>query len=156
MQRPEPWRRVTGERFNSLSQTLADLPATSQERQYARAKLLFPFLTLGFSMFWIVSGLVGFWQSQSASQIVSAQFGQPLALFSVLAGSVLDLLVGLGLLVRKTFRPACLAAIALSAFYLITGSIITPLLWVDPLGPFVKVIPVIALAAILYAIGEER
>ena len=47
-------------------------------------------------------------------------------------------------------------AIVLSLGYLAAGTVVTPELWADPLGPFVKVLPAIALAGLLAAMAEER
>ena len=70
--------------------------------------------------------------------------------------SLIDILVGVGLCVRRSFVPACLAAIALCFAYLLAGTILTPTLWADPLGPFVKVAPAAALSLALIAMAEER
>jgi len=43
-----------------------------------------------------------------------------------------------------------------SAAYLAGGTILTPGLWLDPLGPFVKVLPSMVLAGVAIAILEER
>lgn len=153
---PEPWRRDTGFALKSLAETLADLPSTLQERLFARIKLVFPLLLLMLSLFWIVSGVIGFWQYDAAVSVADEALGQSLASISVLAGSAIDILIGAGLLVNRTFRQACFASIAVSLLYLAAGSIVTPDLWLDPLGPFVKVIPAIGLALVLAAAGEER
>lgn len=153
---PEPWRRATGETFNGLPETLADLPSTRQERLFARTQLVFPVLVVAFALFWIVSGLIGLARIEGAAAVISARVGEPLATSFVYVGSILDLLIGCALLVRRTFRPGCLAAIALSLGYLAAGTLITPHLWADPLGPFVKVVPVIGLALVLATMAEER
>ena len=43
-----------------------------------------------------------------------------------------------------------------SVLYLAAGSVLTPWLWADPLGVFVKVLPAIGLALLLAAMAEER
>jgi hypothetical protein len=88
--------------------------------------------------------------------VISGALGEPLASLSVYAGSALDVVVGLGLLVQRTFRAGCLAAAAVSLGYLAAASIVVPGLWADPLGPLVKVLPVVALALVLAAMAEER
>lgn len=153
---PEPWRRATGETFKPLAETLAGLPSTRQERFFARAQLVFPLAVVTFSLFWIGSGLIGLWRHDAAASVISGALGQPLASFSVYAGSALDVVVGLGLLVQRTFRAGCLAAAAVSLGYLVAASIVVPDLWADPLGPLVKVLPVVALALVLAAMAEER
>ncbi len=153
---PEPWRRATGETLESLPEVLAALPSTLQERLFARARLLFPLLAVAFSLFWIASGLIGLFGRDAAAALISGPLGETAATVFVVAGSALDMAIGVGLLFRRSFRPACLAAAALSAGYLIAGTFVTPALWADPLGPFVKVIPVIMLALVLAALAEER
>lgn len=153
---PEPWRRATGETFKPLAENLAGLPSTRQERFFARAQLAFPLAVVTFALFWIVSGLIGFWRHDAAASVISGALGEPLASLSVYAGSALDVVVGLGLLVQRTFRAGCLAAAAVSLGYLAAASIVVPGLWADPLGPLVKVLPVVALALVLAAMAEER
>ena len=152
----DPWRRATGRIFKTLRETLRDLPSTRQERNFARTQLVFPVLVVTYAAFWIASGLIGLWQIDSATMIVSKALGEAGARWSVLAGSLADILVGIGLCFRRTFVPACQAAIAVCAFYLLAGSVFTPSLWADPLGPFVKVLPAVALSIALIAMAEER
>jgi uncharacterized protein YbjT (DUF2867 family) len=153
---PEPWRRSTGHTFKSLGETLREMPSTRQERIFARTQLVFPVLVVIYAGFWIASGLVGLWQSENAAMIVSGVIGETGARWSVLGGSVADILVGVGLCFRRSFVAACVAAIAVCVVYLLAGSILTPNLWADPLGPFVKIIPVAALSMALIAMAEER
>jgi Na+/proline symporter len=69
---------------------------------------------------------------------------------------VADLLIGWGLLWRKWTRRAAWASIVVAAGYLAAGTWLTPELWADPLGPFVKVLPAMALALAVAALVEER
>ncbi|TIN19534.1 MAG: nucleoside-diphosphate sugar epimerase, partial [Mesorhizobium sp.] len=48
------------------------------------------------------------------------------------------------------------AGIALSLFYLVVGTFLRPDLWNEPLGPFLKVLPIIVLHFVALAILEER
>lgn len=153
---PEPWKRVTGEAVKALPETLRGLASTRQERQFARAQLVFPLLLFTFAAFWIVSGVIGLVRHEAAVSVVSERLGHSLASVSVYTGSILDLLVGFGLVIHKTFRASCLAAVIVSVGYLAVGTVVTPELWADPLGPFVKVFPAIALALMLAAMAEER
>lgn len=153
---PAPWRRVTGEEFKSLAETLKGMPATRQERVFARVQLVFPVLVVLFAVFWIASGIVGIWQFERAANLVSDQLGATAAGLSVFAGAIVDIAVGAGLLMRRTFVPACFAAVLVSVAYLVLGSLLTPGLWADPLGPLIKILPVIGVALALIATAEER
>lgn len=153
---PAPWEKATGRMVRSLSKTLAALPATPQERLYARLKLLFPFAVVLLAGFWIVSGIIGFISHRAATSLVEQQLGTELASALVYLGSVLDIVIGIGILFRKSFVWACLAAVGLSLSYLAIGSFVTPHIWADPMGSFVKVIPGIGLALMLASMGDER
>lgn len=65
-------------------------------------------------------------------------------------------MIGLGIALRRTTRAALYAAIAVSIFYIIAGTAITPWLWYDPLGPLVKIAPILVLTFIALAILEDR
>ena len=153
---PEPWRAATGRPLKSLDETLRALPSTAQERIYARAQLAFPLLLFTLSAFWIVSGAIGAWQLDAAAAVLAGSLAEPTARAAVLVGSALDIAIGLAVLVRRLVRPACWAAVLVAVSYLIGGTILTPQLWADPLGPLVKVFPAIALALAVAALAEDR
>ena len=150
------WPALTGQTVRTLDQSLRDLPSTLQERLHARAMFLFPGLLLTLSLFWIASGVIGLLRQDEALAVIDgtlpASVGKPI----VLAGGVMDILIGLALLFRPAVRFACLAAVLLSLAYLAGSALVAPQLWADPLGPMVKVFPAIALAVIVAALSEER
>jgi uncharacterized protein YbjT (DUF2867 family) len=151
---PAPWRNVVGHRLRSLDETLASLPAAVQERSFARAQLVFPFLVLSLAIFWIASGLITLWRVDTAAANLE-KFG-PAAHGVALAGAAIDVAIGLGLLFRPWTRLSALAAIAVCLVYAVAGTIAAPHLWLDPLGPFVKILPAAALALAVAALAQER
>lgn len=153
---PEPWRKATGETLRSLDDTLRDLPATRQERSFARIELIFPVLVAVFALFWIVSGVIGLIEREAAARIVEGALGPMPARAAVIAGSLADIAIGAFMLRRKTFRSACTAAALLSFGYFVLGTLITPQLWSDPLGPLLKIAPIIGCALMLASYAEER
>lgn len=150
------WEGVRGRPLSSLRETLAAIPATLQERIYARAALLFPALVLTLSAFWIASGVIGFWRADAAACTLNAIVEPETAMLLVLGGAALDVLVGVGVLIRGFTRMAALASIGVSLAYLAAGTWLTPHLWADPLGPFVKVFPAMALGLSVAALAEKR
>jgi hypothetical protein len=46
--------------------------------------------------------------------------------------------------------------IAVSLIYLTSVSVFTPLLWLDPLGPLIKVIPTMVLALLAHSLLVNR
>jgi hypothetical protein len=75
---------------------------------------------------------------------------------SVVAGALADIIIGIGIALRPFARAALYAALALSLFYAVAGTILVPRLWADPLGPMLKIWPVIALNLVALAILDER
>ena len=152
----KPWRGAGGFRLTPLEGTLRALPSTMQERVFGRAQLVFPFLLLTLAGFWLASGVIGIWQREEAEAVIAARVGADMAQWFVAAGIVLDLAVGWGLLWRRWVRRAAWGSILVSLGYLAAGTWVTPELWADPLGPFVKVFPAMALALAVAALVEER
>lgn len=150
------WEAASERRLKSLDETLAALPATAQERLYARAQLVLPILILTLSAFWIASGVIGFFQRAAAARVLDGALAPEQAMLFVLGGAVADLAIGIGLLLRPFTRVAALGAIAVSIAYLIGATLLAPHLWADPLGPLVKIFPSMALALGLAALTSER
>lgn len=150
------WERVRGQPLKTLDETLRDLPSTLQERVSARATLVFPVLVQTLAGFWLASGLIGFWRADYAARVLDGVVMPSAAMTLVLGGGVLDVVIGVGLLVRKVTRSAALVSIAVSLAYLASGTVLTPHLWADPLGPLVKIFPAMALALAVAALAEER
>lgn len=151
------WRRLTGIEPRPLSAALARRPASVQERWFARLYLLKPVAIGTFALFWLLTGLVslgpGF--ALAVSYMERAGAG-PLSAPGVVAGGVADLIVAAGIAWRSTARLALLAALFLSIFYIVAGTIFLPDLWRDPLGPMIKVWPILALNLVCLAILDER
>lgn len=139
----------------TFDESLSRRPATRQDRLFARTQLLLPLIVIGLAAFWIASGVIGLWRLDDA---VAAQAGATGLLAGPVAigGAAADIALGLMLLWRPFARAACFGMIALTTLYLAIGSWLTPQLWVDPLGPFVKTIPAAVLALVCATLLEER
>ena len=57
---------------------------------------------------------------------------------------------------RRTSRTALYAGILISVFYAVIGTWLVPRLWIDPLGPMLKIWPVLMLNAVALAMLEDR
>ena len=152
-----PLRKIRGSGLASLDQLLEAMPASMQERWFARLSLLMPVMVATLSAFWIVSGAIGALDiERSAGTIPPGALPHGMSVALVAAGAALDICLGISVLYRPLARLACLAMVGTSTLYLAAGSILTPALWLDPLGPFVKVLPAIVLALATLALLEER
>jgi hypothetical protein len=71
-------------------------------------------------------------------------------------GAVANILIGIGIAFRKTARIALYGALLLCVIYFITSTILMSWLWLDPLGPMLKIVPIIVLNLIARAILSDR
>jgi uncharacterized protein YbjT (DUF2867 family) len=152
------WRAATGIEPRSLSAALAAEPASVQERWFSKLYFLKPLAIFTFALFWILTGIVslgpGYDHAEWLMQIAGA--GPVLSPLSVIAGGVIDIVIGLAILWRLTTRLALYAAIGLSLFYIAAGTALLPELWADPLGPMMKIWPILAFNFLCLAILDER
>ncbi len=151
------WNEISDHKLQPLEATLAAMPAHVQERWFARLWLLKPLVFGVLSLFWLVSGIVGFIRQEAAAGILVSHGLMPvLALGMVLAGSVADIAVGAAVLVRAWARLALMGMIAITLAYLGVATVLAPDLWLDPLGAMVKAVPALCLALVALAILDER
>lgn len=149
--------RAAGGEITPLPEVLSGIPMGSAHRLQARISLLMPMVLAGLSLFWILSGVIGVVSlSQAAQVLLDVGWSPLLAKTSVLFWAMVDIAIGLAVLWRRYAARACLAMIVVSLVYLISASLLTPVLWLDPLGPLVKVIPAMLAALLLRVMLEER
>ncbi|MGJ3230641.1 MAG: SDR family oxidoreductase [Oceanicaulis sp.] len=143
--------------LKGLEATLDQLGGIKQERFYARALPLRVLVTLTLAGFWIASGVIGLVRLDAAAGLLTeAGLADAAARAFVLAGSLADIALGLGVLVRRTHALALWGMIALTLGYLGAASLVVPGLWLDPLGPLVKTVPAMTLALVALALREPR
>ena len=153
---PAPWRGVTGRDLKPLAHTLSDMPATAQERLYARAQLALPIVMLTLAAFWFASGLIGYAHVAAATTVLSGAIPYEAARTFVIGGSLLDMLLGVAVLFRRWSKAALIGMLVMTAGYVGASIVFTPHLWGDPMGPMVKAIPAAVLAFVALALLEER
>jgi hypothetical protein len=82
-------------------------------------------------------------------------FGWPAAAI-VVAGAVCDIAVGLAIGWRRTVRSGVIAAFIVTVVYAVIGTVLVPRLWSDPMGPMLKVLPILALHLAALGIVDDR
>jgi len=127
----EDFQRL-GLRPKGLPEFFASEPASVQERWFARMYLLG----------------VGLMREGGVE-------GSGAAL-TVVAGALADLVIGLAIAYRPTSRCGLYAAIVISFTYAIIGTFLVPRLWADPLGPMLKIWPIIVLHFVALAVLDDR
>jgi len=154
---PYAWENAGGRPCRSLDETLALLPATRQEKLFARAYVALPLAIGTLAIFWCLSGLITLIDpSRAMSVLADRAVASWVIAPTVLGGAVADILLGIGILWRPWTRHAALGMLGLSSAYLIGSMSVAPDLWADPLGPMIKVFPGMTLAVIVWLLMEER
>ncbi|HWK65019.1 MAG TPA: SDR family oxidoreductase [Rhizobiaceae bacterium] len=154
---PSRWESSTGIRAADLDTALAREPPSVQERWFSKLYLLKPAIFVVFALFWIATGLISLGPGFNIGVGLMQRAGTGvLAAPGVIAGALADIAIGLAILYRPTARLGLLAALAISLFYLVVGSFLVPELWNEPLGPMLKIWPLMALNLVALAILEER
>jgi uncharacterized protein YbjT (DUF2867 family) len=155
---PAPWTAATGIVPRPLDAALMAEPATVQDRWFAGLYLLRPWIFGILALFWISTSVVSFgpgWQNGIGLMNEGGVFGWKAAAV-VISGALADLAIGLAIAWRRTARIGLLLAMMLTVTYLVIGSILVPRLWSDPLGPMLKVPPVLLLHLAALGILDDR
>lgn len=142
----------------SLDAALKREPASVQERWFAGLYLVKPLVFGVLAAFWIATALVSLGPGWDYGLGLMREGGVEgsVAALTVIAGALSDLLIGLAIAFRRTSRAGLYAAITISFVYAIVGSILVPRLWADPLGPMLKIWPIIVLHLVALATLEDR
>jgi hypothetical protein len=152
------WRELTGIVPTDIEVALSREPASVQERWFARMYILKPIIFGVFGLFWIATGAISFGPGWDIGINLMHEGGveDPLASVAVMAGASADILIGLAIWYRPTSRYGLYAGLMISITYAIIGTILVPRLWKDPLGPMLKIWPIIVLNMVALAVREDR
>jgi uncharacterized protein YbjT (DUF2867 family) len=152
------WRSLTKIEPQSLAAALEASPASVQERWFAGLYLLKPIAFGVFALFWLTTGLISLGPGWNNGMSIMREGGAApeTAALAIVAGATADIVIGIGIAFRRTTRVALWAGVAISLAYAVIGTILVPRLWIDPLGPMLKIWPIIAFNLILLAILEDR
>jgi uncharacterized protein YbjT (DUF2867 family) len=155
---PSTWTKVTGITPRDIQHQLDAEPASVQERWFAKLYFLKAAVIGVFGCFWLSTGFVSLgpgWEV-GLETMRRAQVSEQAGELSVLAGGLADLLIGAAILYRPTSRMGLYAAILITITYAVTGTVLLPDLWKEPLGPMLKVIPILVLNLVALAVLEDR
>lgn len=154
---PSRWTELSGIAPRTLAAALAAEPPGVEQRWFARLYFLKAALIVVLSLFWIATGAIAMGPGyQGGLNLLREAGAGTLAAPAAIAGALADIAIGLAIAIRRWSGPALWAAVALSALYLILGTLLLPRLWSDPLGSLVKIVPIILLHLVAIAIREDR
>jgi len=152
------WQAVTGLIPRDVAKEIAADPASVQERWFARLYFLKPIILGVFGLFWLTTGAISLTNGWNYGIALLQESGlsEHAAAVTVIAGAAADLIIGATILYRPTSRYGLYAALLISVTYAAIGTVLAPRLWSDPLGPMLKIWPVMVLNLVALAIREER
>jgi uncharacterized protein YbjT (DUF2867 family) len=155
---PTQWLELTGITPRDVEAELMKEPASVQERWFARMYVLKPLVIGVFGLFWIVTGLISLGPGWNYGMDLLREGGlrENFATLTIIAGALADLAIGGAILYGPTTRYGLYAALAISLVYVAIGTVLVPRLWSDPLGPLLKIWPVVVLNLVALAIREDR
>jgi uncharacterized protein YbjT (DUF2867 family) len=155
--RDSDWAGLLGLKPRGFSRFLAETPASVQDVWHARLWFVRPISIVTLGLFWLITGLISFGPGWSRAIAILEEGGYgrwagPIAWW----GALLDVALGLMLFVRPwTARVAMFMCVA-TVGYLAAATISLPQYWVDPLGPWLKVLPMMALCLFVAATDARR
>jgi uncharacterized protein YbjT (DUF2867 family) len=154
---PSEWQRLTGIAARPLGEALAAQPPSVQERWFAQLYFLKPLVIGVLALFWIATGVVSLGPGYGIGLALMEEGGAAwIGPQTVIAGALADLAIGIGIALRRTARPALYGAIGITLVYVMIGTWLVPRLWADPLGPMLKIWPILVLHLVALAILDDR
>ena len=149
---------ATGISPRGWKDSLAAAPAHVQDRWHARLYFVRPVLRIALAFLWLVSGITGLLELRGWAVLLVSQLpiGIGTALTVLGAACLFDLAIAT--LILRRWRPRLLASIQVAAIatYTIVASVLWPSLWLEPLGPLFKNVPILAAVLAHGAIEEDR
>lgn len=154
----EAFANAVGFRPRRLEEILRNQPSQVQDRWHARLFFLAPLTKMILVVLWLASAWLGVaCGATMAEAFVTALGWSPTLADPLRIGtSLLDAGIAVLLLADRTARLSTIAQITAVAGYTLVLGIAMPHLWLDPLGPLLKNLPILALILVHGAIGDRR
>jgi uncharacterized protein YbjT (DUF2867 family) len=155
---PANWMEATGIVPKTLAQTVGAHAATVQDKWFARLFLVKALVIGSLALFWIASGFISLAISFSAAADILRSHGFPPWLINPMTAvtSVMDMSIGVLISFRRTAAVGLIAGIVVSLGYMVGAAIMTPDLWIEPLGALVKTAPAIVLMLVALLTLDNR
>jgi hypothetical protein len=103
---------------------------------------------------WVLTGAIALLNLDESVQM--AGLSEHASKVAVISGAIVDLCLGAAVVYRPWSRAACWGMCVVTVLYIAAGSVLRPDLWVDPLGPLLKAIPILMLTFIAAVLTEDR
>jgi uncharacterized protein YbjT (DUF2867 family) len=154
---PSAWVGATGITPTELT-TAVMRAATIQDQWFARLYLIKALIIASLAVFWSASGFIALFVSYDAAAGILRSHHFPPALVApiTILTSLMDMTVGVLIAFRRTCAFGLIWGIMASLGYMLGAAILTPDLWIEPLGALVKTGPAIVLMLVALATLDSR
>lgn len=155
---PSAWIAATNITPKTLAETIGRHPATIQDKWFARLFLIKALILASLVAFWLISGFIALFVSyRAAAGILTAHDFPPALVDPITVGtSLMDMSIGVLIAFRRTAAIGLVAGIVASLGYMVGAAILTPDLWIEPLGALVKTGPAIVLMLVGLLMLDNR
>jgi len=155
---PSAWIAATGIAPKTLTDAIGRHPATIQDKWFARLFLVKALIFASLVAFWLVSGFIALFVSYRAAAAILTAHNFPPALIDpiTIGTSLMDMSIGVLIAFRRTAAAGLVAGILASLGYMLGAAILTPDLWIEPLGALVKTGPAIVLMLVALLMLDNR
>jgi uncharacterized protein YbjT (DUF2867 family) len=155
---PRPWIDATGIVPRPIADIVGRRSATIQDKWFARLFLIKALVIASLALFWIASGFIALVISFPATMAILTSHGFAPALAGPFAAvtSLMDISIGCLIAVRRSAAFGLIAGMLVSLGYMAGTAVLTPDLWIEPLGALVKTGPAIVLMAVALLTLDNR
>lgn len=155
---PSAWVTATGITPKTLTDMIGRHPATVQDKWFVRLFLVKALILASLVAFWLVSGFIALFVSYRAAAAILTGHNFPPALVDpiTIGTSLMDMSIGVLIAFRRTAAIGLVAGIMASLGYMVGAAILTPDLWIEPLGALVKTGPAIVLMLVALLMLDNR
>jgi uncharacterized protein YbjT (DUF2867 family) len=155
---PSAWMAATGMVPKTIEESVGRRTATIQDKWFARLFLIKALTIASLAVFWIASGFIALVLSYDAAAAILASHHFPQSLVGpvTVGSSLMDMGIGFLIAFRRTCAAGLIAGIAVSLGYMAGAAILTPDLWIEPLGALVKTGPAIVLMLVALLTLDNR
>jgi uncharacterized protein YbjT (DUF2867 family) len=155
---PQAWMAATGIVPKTSAQALGARSATIQDKWFARLFLIKALVIASLVVFWVASGFIALVISYHAAAAILSSHAFPPSLVSpfTVGTSVMDMAIGVLIAFRRTCAAGLTLGIVASLGYMLGTAILTPDLWIEPLGALVKTGPAIVLMGVALLTLDNR
>jgi uncharacterized protein YbjT (DUF2867 family) len=154
---PAIWMAATGIVPKAIAQ-MVGRSASIQDKWFARLFLVKALVIASLVLFWLISGFIALVISYDAAANILRTHNFPQAMVApvTVLTSLMDMGIGILIAFRRTCALGLVAGIFASLGYMIGAAILTPDLWIEPLGALVKTGPAIVLMLVALLTLDNR